>query len=405
VHWVEHIRAVVEGRATSGARKLKHQRIKASEQTFADLKPLFRAAGITRVADVTGLDALGIPTVMVARPNSRAISVAQGKGLDIWAARTSGIMEAFESFHAERLDWPVRLLTWREFSGSVGSVDPSELPRPRRRTFDPDVRLPWIEADDLLGGPKAFVPLELVHTAFVKPLPPGSGNFVLSSNGLASGNTYGEAVLHGLCELIERDAIARSTISSPFEPRPIRLEPGINADLDQILDRLQRVGARISVHEITTDLDVSVFQAVITGGSDSAVTSAAAGGLGCHPDRVWACLRAITEAAQSRLTRLVGSRDDLTTAVFAHNRPNAPEAPAIADNARSLLDGPNFCGDTAEDDLRWVVERLRARSYDRVFTVDLSRPEFGIPIVRVLVPRLAHPLSSGERPRMQAAEP
>jgi len=151
VHWVEHIRAVVEGRATSGARKLKHQRIKASEQTFADLKPLFRAAGITRVADVTGLDALGIPTVMVARPNSRAISVAQGKGLDIWAARTSGIMEAFEGFHAERLDWPVRLLTWREFSGSVGSVDPSELPRPRRRPFDPDVRLPWIEADDLLG--------------------------------------------------------------------------------------------------------------------------------------------------------------------------------------------------------------------------------------------------------------
>ena len=118
VHWVEHMRAAVEGRATSGARKLEHQRIRTAEETFTDLKPLFGAAEITRVADVTGLDVLGIPTVMVARPNSRAISVAQGKGLDIWAARTSGIMEALESFHAERLDWPVRLLTWRELSGS-----------------------------------------------------------------------------------------------------------------------------------------------------------------------------------------------------------------------------------------------------------------------------------------------
>ena len=53
------MRAAVEGRATSGARKLEHQRIRTAEETFTDLKPLFGAAGITRVADVTGLDVLG----------------------------------------------------------------------------------------------------------------------------------------------------------------------------------------------------------------------------------------------------------------------------------------------------------------------------------------------------------
>ena len=63
--------------------------------------------GITRLADVTGLDYIGIPVIMACRPNSRALSVAQGKGLDLDAARTSGFMEAAETFHGEHIDLPV----------------------------------------------------------------------------------------------------------------------------------------------------------------------------------------------------------------------------------------------------------------------------------------------------------
>jgi ribosomal protein S12 methylthiotransferase accessory factor len=36
--------------------------------------------GVTRIANVTGLDRIGIPVAIAVRPNSRSVSVAQGKG-------------------------------------------------------------------------------------------------------------------------------------------------------------------------------------------------------------------------------------------------------------------------------------------------------------------------------------
>jgi len=56
------------------------------------LERLLRIApemGISRVANITGLDEIGIPVAAAIRPNSRNISVSQGKGLDMVAAKVS----------------------------------------------------------------------------------------------------------------------------------------------------------------------------------------------------------------------------------------------------------------------------------------------------------------------------
>ena len=53
-----------------------------------------RKLGITRLANVTGLDYLGIPVFMSIRPNSRSLSVSQGKGIDEDAAMASALMAA-----------------------------------------------------------------------------------------------------------------------------------------------------------------------------------------------------------------------------------------------------------------------------------------------------------------------
>ena len=57
-----------------------------------------------------------------------------------------------------------------------------------------------------MGGGPVWVPFELVSADYTLPLPPGSGCFQASTNGLASGNHPLEAVCHGLCEVMERDA-------------------------------------------------------------------------------------------------------------------------------------------------------------------------------------------------------
>src|SRR5690606_19425623 len=68
--------------------------------------------------------------------------------------------------------------------------------------------IPWIAARDLASGEPVEVPFELVHLDFRAPASEWSGYFLASSNGLASGATVTDAIAHGLCELVERDALA-----------------------------------------------------------------------------------------------------------------------------------------------------------------------------------------------------
>ena len=164
--------------------------------------------GITRVANVTGLDAVGVPVVMVCRPNSRSVAVSQGKGIDLASARASGLMEAAELYHAETITLPLRLATYEELRYQYNVVEIDELPRDSDSRFHPNLRLLWCEGRDLLNEENVFVPYEMVHTNYTTPLPDGHGCFTATSNGLASGNATIEAISHGICEVMERDATA-----------------------------------------------------------------------------------------------------------------------------------------------------------------------------------------------------
>jgi ribosomal protein S12 methylthiotransferase accessory factor len=49
---------------------------------------------------------------------------------------------------------------------------------------------------------------------------------------------------------------------------------------------------------------------------------------------------------------------------------------------------PNFLADDLTEDLHWALGRLSATMIDRVIAVDLTRPDFMIPVVRLVIPRL-----------------
>src|SRR5205809_4764727 len=85
--------------------------------------------GITRVANVTGLDSIGIPVAMVCRPNSRSVAVSQGKGMDYLSAQVSGLMEASELYHAETSTLPLRLCTYEELRYEHNVLDVDQLPQ------------------------------------------------------------------------------------------------------------------------------------------------------------------------------------------------------------------------------------------------------------------------------------
>src|ERR1700752_1277998 len=99
------------------------------------IQPMLPVMGITRIGDVTGLDRIGIPVVVVTRPNSRSLAVSQGKGVTLDCARVSGVMESIEGWHAERIDLPLRLATPEEMRWAVSTVDLSGLPRDETSTY------------------------------------------------------------------------------------------------------------------------------------------------------------------------------------------------------------------------------------------------------------------------------
>src|ERR1700674_3176513 len=175
-------------------------------ETLARLTPHLTSMGITRIANVTGLDNIGIPVVMVCRPNSRGLSVSQGKGLDLHEAKVSGLMEAAELFHAENIDRPLVFETYTRLRRQVRVAEPDFLPGTCDKRFHPNLRVFWIEGHDLLDGASVWVPNELVHADFRLPRPQGAGRFLQSSIGLAAGNEILEAVIHGICEVIESDS-------------------------------------------------------------------------------------------------------------------------------------------------------------------------------------------------------
>ena len=101
-----------------------------------------------------------------------------------------------------------------------------------------------------------------------------------------------------------------------------------------------------------------------------------------------ACIRAITEAAQARLTRISGSRDDIVQQDFERLGAQQPVIEHMGSGSKKLNDGVTCQSDTIEDDLTFVIERLRHSGIEQIIAVDLSKEEIGIPVVRMIAPGL-----------------
>lgn len=349
------------------------------------------ALGITRVADVTGLDRIGIPVVMVVRPASRNLSVVQGKGLTADTALASGLGEAVESFCSERIAVPDRIATIEAARKDSAHLVLENL---MRREPSPGTPIPWSECTDLFSGRKRNAPSELVYADFSAPPPNGQGYFNVSTNGLAAGNSRDEALLHALCEVVERDAVALwltgrhgGRTDPPLDHRSLK-----DGECLRLLSLLDAAGLWVDIWDVSSDLGVPAFLCAIDDRDEGA--SFCVGrivGSGCHPSASVALCRAITEAAQARLTIIVGARDDLDFDLYRLMGLNALFARSASHSSRALrtpFEDRSFATDDIAEDLRLVLARLSAAGIETVLAGDLSCPVAGFSCVRVLAPEL-----------------
>ncbi len=370
------------------------------------------ALGITRLANITGLDYLGVPVFIAVRPNGRSLSVAQGKGLDVASARVSALMEAVEFAHAEAPGLTVRRAAYAELKKTARVADPKRLAQQKGTVFRPDDEISWVQGKLWNSDEQVWVPYDLVHLDFTDPprnslrkFRPsrgrvGASGFLTSSNGLASGNTNDEALCAALCELIERDATAlwRHRGESEKAQRRIALasvdddinDPGAAALLAQLAAR----GMDVTLWDVTSDVGIATVLCRLREAPGHARSRLGAfWGSGCHPTAGIALTRAVTEAVQSRLGFISGSRDDLHAADY--EEPAAPallaavrDAMAARRKAKSFARVPSVVNRTFAEDLAHLAKALARVGMDEIVTVDLTRAEFGIPVMRAIVPGL-----------------
>jgi YcaO-like protein with predicted kinase domain len=379
--------------------------------TLARVQPHAARMGITRLGNITGLDRIGIPVAIAVRPNSRSVSVSQGKGLGLPQAIASALMEAAEGFHAEEIGSD-RRARYRDLASDITVVEPLTLCG-TGKPFDPSTVIGWIEGYDLRRHQPCWLPAEIVHTDYTRPF---DGYFLAGSNGLASGNHPVEALVAAISELVERDGVALWHASGIRRQASRALDLATVDDVDcrALLDRYDDAGLVVRVWSIAGDIGVPAFLCQIRDPSPGDPRWLGRfQGSGCHPDPAIALARALTEAAQTRLTYIAGIRDDLLPAKYRE-----PANTGIAD---ALLDAlaqqgepvaftaiPGIATDDLAQDLRRLMDRLGAAGIERVVAVDLTRPDLAIPVVRVVIPGLEgdprHPLyRPGARARRAAA--
>ena len=375
-----------------GTRRSRHP-----TDTLKDFGRYMPEIGITRLANVTGLDSIGIPVVQAIRPNSRSLSVSQGKGVDIDSAKASAMMEAIELWHAERIELPCLCASYQAMRKKEKVIDLERLPLVKGARIRPDEQRCWLRGWDLFQEEEIWVPFEVVSMNTIG-VNQAVMTFLTTSNGLASGNHILEAIEHALCEVIERDTHAldsargmTNSLKNKVDTDTIT-EPSLKA----MIATCHAADVDVAIFEMDSDVGMPTFRVGLSECEDIDWWRRLGTEWGCgtHLSPIIALSRAITEAAQARLTMIAGSRDDNPPEAYAASqgmwntkgvRNTIFAAPAARPFSTMTRHEET---DTFEGDLEVMLEALRAADIDRAVVIDITKEHIGIPVVKVVVPEL-----------------
>ena len=355
-----------------------------------------KIAGITRIADITDLDRIGLPIYTAIRPTAEdgAVSIYGGKGISKSHAKASAMMEGFERYSAERQDSDDTIIaTIEEISKKGEYINPESLNLPKdfkKESLD-SIPLEWSLSHDIISDKDYYVPTNAIYHPYLHDNNCQS-LFKSHTNGLASGNILDEAILHGMFEVIERDAWSIFELTHKNYSQ-INLDSIESEIVNDAIDKFESNGIKIKLMDFTADIKVPTIAA----SADDTVTKDAGLltlGMGTHLDPEVAILRALTEVAQSRATQINGAREDTVRADFAreagYERMKRINKYYFRQEETQIDLGEidNKSTNSIDNDIEIVKDELISNDISKILYVDLTRPELDIPVVRVIIPEM-----------------
>ncbi len=306
-----------------------------AEVYFRSLLPLCRQARITRIADLTGLDRIGLPIIQAIRPAALSEVTSLGRGMFRTSAAIGAIMESLERFYAEAISASRIFLSTAERLGiRTGSFEGFCL---STRSVDwRDREIAWIMGVDMATGTPTPVPFELVHTIYTDPPSPRDGVFLRSTTGLACHWSDLDAFQHGLLECVERDAMARAFETYGFMDRMRLPVSGLGSAVQDVLSRLAEYGISAAFWYAPSPARVPVVWCqTIEIGEGEAILALPTEGYCAGLDLHQAAFGALLEALAARAGAISGARDDQTRKHYARS------SKTMLADARDLILGEN----------------------------------------------------------------
>lgn len=356
------------------------ERSRSPEATWTVVEPLLGQAGVTRLADVTWLDDIGLPVFQAIRPNARTLSVSQGKGRTPILAKVAAAMEAVELWYAENVaPGPVHA-TVDELAPMLG-YGLTELRLPSYHCVHPDRKLRWTPARSIRTADRdTLVPTSYLRLDSVVSTRWSLPTFAVSSNGLASGNNLREATVHGLYEVIERDAAARRRWGSQFflDSDCCGYEP-----LGILLDGFRTAGVHHRVTAMASPTGVPCYRAGVW--SDDFPVEFVGTAAALEPRL--ALYRALAEAVQGRVAAIAGTREDLVDGIYS----NAPAASIVEPANRWTVEARQLPLSSQRATMLQLADRIYAHTGRPPLVVELTPPACEIAIVRTICPGMLCP--------------
>jgi len=272
---------------------------------------------------------------------------------------------------------------------NAAATIPSQWIPPR---FDRRSSVDWTPVWSLTHEKTRYLPTSLCYYGY-----PGAGAALprADSNGCAAGNSLEEAILQGLMELVERDAVAIWWYNR-IRVRGVDLDGFDDPYFSQLRDYYAANGRELWVLDATSDLGIPAFVAVsrrVDRAREDIIF-----GFGAHFDARLGVLRALTEMNQI-LPTILGIRED------ERGRPIHPDRLAMQWWEEATLDGqPYLVPDTSvspgsdypdrsRDDLSEDIRECQTILEDHgleVCVLDQTRPDVGLPVAKLIVPGLRH---------------
>jgi thioglycine synthase len=369
---------------------LETHRSKTPDSTLQFIQSIKELVSMIDFREASDLDRIGIPVFICHRirpDNSRTSHT--GKGVSQIQAQVSLTMESIERYSSEfRDEYKGKLISgsYNQLKRKLNILDPTEMILSKITDYDHDCNIYWVWGSDLARDEDILVPACAIYHPYHL-----DDAFLMdtNTNGIAAGNTMEEAVVHGLAELIERDAWSIARYDGNFSDALFIEDDPANQFIINIFTKFENAEIEVVAKDISSDIGVPVIAAV----SRDLVypTMKPVDGFGAHLDPRVAMVRSLLEIVTTRalLIQKFGIEGMCETVTAYLGEQESTDDPRFyAHSKKGLRDIEASYDNDIRQDVRTIIEKLRARGLDRAIAVDLTRTDTVIPTVRMIVPGL-----------------